>query len=79
MGWRETSVDKDRGKPAARSRSAPNLTSEQWDSPLKIRFAPDSPLEGEGFETSVPLAKVSLDPREQKGPEVPRRSRGKRW
>src|SRR6266478_8170126 len=25
------------------------------DSPLKIRFAPDSPLEGTGFEPSVPL------------------------
>ena len=26
----------------------------RWDSPPKIRFAPDSPLEGDGFELSVP-------------------------
>ena len=26
----------------------------KWDSPPKIRFAPDSPLEGNGFEPSVP-------------------------
>ena len=26
----------------------------RWDSPPKIKFAPDSPLEGEGFELSVP-------------------------
>src|ERR1700732_2092741 len=26
----------------------------RWDSPPKIRFAPDSPLEGTGFEPSVP-------------------------
>src|SRR5947208_7728859 len=27
----------------------------RWDSPPKIRFAPDSPLEEDGFEPSVPL------------------------
>jgi hypothetical protein len=27
----------------------------RWDSSPKIRFAPDSPLEGTGFEPSVPL------------------------
>ena len=26
----------------------------RWDSPPKIRFAPDSPREGDGFEPSVP-------------------------
>src|ERR1700730_16172876 len=26
----------------------------RWDSPAKIRFAPDSALEGTGFEPSVP-------------------------
>src|SRR5580692_10804616 len=29
----------------------------RWDSPPKIRFAPDSPLEGDGFEPSVPGTK----------------------
>ena len=29
----------------------------RWDSPPKIRFAPDSPLEGAGFEPSVPLVR----------------------
>src|ERR1700730_6611215 len=32
--------------------------SRRWDSPPKIRFAPDSPLEGAGFEPSVPLGKL---------------------
>jgi hypothetical protein len=27
----------------------------RWDSSPKIRFAPDSPLEGDGFEPSVPV------------------------
>src|SRR5712675_579087 len=26
----------------------------RWDSPPKIKVAPDSPLEGDGFELSVP-------------------------
>ena len=25
-----------------------------WDAPPKVRFAPDAPLEGDGFEPSVP-------------------------
>ena len=29
-----------------------------WDSPLKFRFARDSPLEGSGFEPSVPAVKT---------------------
>src|SRR3984893_5996805 len=33
----------------------------RWDSPPKIRFAPDSPLEGRGFEPLVPLPSSSLD------------------
>src|ERR1700757_980879 len=31
----------------------------RWDSPPKIKFAPDSPLEGSGFEPSVPLPRLS--------------------
>src|ERR1700730_6586105 len=31
----------------------------RWDSPPKIRFAPGSPLEGSGFEPSVPLPRLS--------------------
>ncbi len=31
-----------------------NPRHHRWDSLLKIRFAPDSPLEGDGFEPSVP-------------------------
>src|SRR3984893_1217383 len=31
-----------------------NPRHHRWDSPPKIRFAPDSPLEGDGFELSVP-------------------------
>src|SRR5437868_6833026 len=27
----------------------------RWDAPPKVRFATDSPLEGAGFEPSVPL------------------------
>jgi len=34
------------------------------------RFVADSPLEGEGFELPVPLARVSLDSGEEKGPGV---------
>src|SRR4029077_5636876 len=30
------------------------------DLPLKIKFAPDSPLEGTGFEPSVPLLQKAL-------------------
>ena len=26
----------------------------RWDAPPKVRFATDSPLEGDGFEPSVP-------------------------
>jgi hypothetical protein len=33
----------------------------------EVRFAQDSPLEGEGFEPSVPLATVSLILSEEKG------------
>src|SRR5207344_3617703 len=33
--------------------------SHRWDSSLKIRFAPDSLLEGSGFEPSVPLPRLS--------------------
>ncbi len=33
-----------------------NPRRHRWDSPLKTRFAPDSPLEESGFEPSVPLA-----------------------
>jgi len=33
----------------------------------EIRFAVDSPVEGEGFEPSVPLATVSLILAEEKG------------
>ena len=29
----------------------------RWDSPPRIRFAPDSPVEGDGFEPSVPHKK----------------------
>jgi hypothetical protein len=32
----------------------------RWDSPPKIKFAPDSPLEGGGFEPSVPQQIRSL-------------------
>src|SRR6266850_2402581 len=35
-------------------RSGVNLHSQRWHSPPKIRFAPDSPLEGRRFEPSVP-------------------------
>jgi hypothetical protein len=33
---------------------------DRWDSPPKIRFAPDSPLEGDGFELSVPVRQAKL-------------------
>src|ERR1700730_6352399 len=32
----------------------------RWDSPAKIRFAPDSALEGTGFEPSVPRDTTNL-------------------
>jgi hypothetical protein len=32
----------------------------RWDSSPKIRFAPDSPLEGEGFELSVPPSRTTF-------------------
>jgi len=32
----------------------------RWDSSPKIRFAQDSPLEGTGFEPSVPLLQKAL-------------------
>jgi hypothetical protein len=47
---------------------------DRWDSPPKIRFAPDSPLEGTGFEPSVPLPREATretdSPLERKGFEL---------
>src|SRR6266446_6637522 len=36
-------------------RSGVNLRRQRWHSPPKIRFAPDSPLEGTRFELPVPV------------------------
>jgi len=47
-------------------RAYPNMIEE-------VRFAPDSALEGEGFEPSVPLAKQSAS---MAGREAPTRSNG---
>ena|SRR6266404_4078268 len=33
----------------------------RWDLPPKIRFAPDSPLEEDGFEPSVPLGREVME------------------
>ena len=33
---------------------ARSFVDHRWDSPRKLGFAPDSPLEGDGFEPSVP-------------------------
>jgi hypothetical protein len=47
--------------------SAAPSHSRIWDSYPKVRFAPDSPLEGDGFEPSVPqkdndvILTISLD------------------
>src|ERR1700732_1973632 len=49
-----------------------NPRRHRWDSPPKIRFAPDSPLEGAGFEPSVPLEVLTVG-------IVPCRLRGLRW
>src|SRR3984893_18536028 len=38
---------------------APYRLQRKWDSSPKIRFALDSPLEGSGFEPSVPLPRLS--------------------
>ena len=37
-----------------------NPRRHRWDLPLKTRFAPDSPLEGTGFEPSVPRDTTNL-------------------
>ena len=36
---------------------ARSFVDHRWDSPRKLGFAPDSPLEGDGFEPSVPVAR----------------------
>ena len=36
---------------------ARSFVDHRWDSPRKLGFAPDSPLEGGGFEPSVPRQK----------------------
>jgi len=50
----------------------------RWDSPPKIRFAPDSPREGGGFEPSVPRSRRSrswrhdlLQPMYSQAPLIP--------
>ena len=39
---------------------ARSFVDHRWDSPRKLGFAPDSPLEGDGFERSVPPAREAL-------------------
>ena len=43
---------------ARRSTTRDGITGHRWDSPPRIRFAPDSPREEDGFELPVPLAKA---------------------
>jgi hypothetical protein len=38
---------------------ARSFVDHRWDSPRKLGFAPDSPLEGEGFEPSVPRQRIN--------------------
>jgi hypothetical protein len=41
--------------------SGPSSTNgHRWDTHLKVRFAPDSPLEGDGFELPVPVRQAKL-------------------
>jgi hypothetical protein len=42
------------------AQSIVTAANRRWDSPAKIKFAPDSPLEGTGFEPSVPLLRKAL-------------------
>jgi hypothetical protein len=39
-------------------KSRENPPRSRWDAPPKFRFAGDSPLEGDGFEPSVPLGRA---------------------
>ena len=51
-----------RGRSFPRAKAALALVkfpTVRWDSPPKVRFAADSPLEGAGFEPSVPRPTVS--------------------
>jgi hypothetical protein len=57
-------------------RRATTRPKKRWDAHLKVRFAPDSPLEGAGFEPSVPRerngekAKEPVSLVERKVPEM---------
>ncbi|SRR6266404_3072121 len=48
-------IEVPRAKAALASAEIPD--GYRWDAPPKARFAPDSPLEEDGFEPSVPLGK----------------------
>jgi len=47
-----TAIEVPRAKAALASAEIPD--GHRWDAPPKARFAPDSPLEGGGFEPSAP-------------------------
>jgi hypothetical protein len=49
---------------------ARSFVDHRWDSPRKLGFAPDSPLEGGGFEPSVPRQKIASTGGAQLNPGV---------
>jgi hypothetical protein len=64
---RSTSMCRDAGR-AQRLRWRPTRLREDW--PAEVRFAADSPLEGDGFEPSVPRKETTLVGRPVRSPAI---------